>query len=302
MTHISVIGPGAIGGTIAAWLAEVPGNRVTVCARTPFAELRVEAPGRVLVSHPRVLTDASAAAVATDAERRADWVITVTKTYDTDGAAAWLRAIMGPQTRLAVMQNGVEHLTRFGHVVPLGRTLPVIIDLPAERSAPGRIVQRRHGDITAPEGALGASFAALFLGTPLVPTLSDDFTSAMWRKLALNAAAVVNALTLRSAELVQHEGAAELMRAIAAEAVAVGRAEGAKLDDALPGEVVARYRSSAPDSVNSLLADRLAGRRMEVDARNGIIVRLGQKHGIATPLNAMAVTILDAAAPLQRVD
>jgi 2-dehydropantoate 2-reductase len=46
--------------------------------------------------------------------------------------------------------------------------------------------------------------------------------------------------------------------------------------------------------VNSLLADRIAGRRMETDARNGVIVRLGEKHGIATPLNRMAVAVLEA--------
>jgi 2-dehydropantoate 2-reductase len=46
--------------------------------------------------------------------------------------------------------------------------------------------------------------------------------------------------------------------------------------------------------VNSLLADRLAGRPLEIDARNGVIVRLGQQHGIATPLNGMAVAILEA--------
>jgi 2-dehydropantoate 2-reductase len=38
----------------------------------------------------------------------------------------------------------------------------------------------------------------------------------------------------------------------------------------------------------------MAGRRMETDARNGVIVRLGEKHGIATPLNWMAVTVLEA--------
>jgi 2-dehydropantoate 2-reductase len=124
--------------------------------------------------------------------------------------------------------------------------------------------------------------------------MTDDFLGASWRKLALNSAGVVNALTLKPAGVVHHEGAAALMRAIAAEAVAVGQALGARLDDALPAEIVERYRSSPPDSVNSLLADRLAERPMEIDARNGVIVRLGARHGVATPLNQMAVAILEA--------
>ena len=47
-------------------------------------------------------------------------------------------------------------------------------------------------------------------------------------------------------------------------------------------------------TAGSIHADRLAGNRMEIDARNGVIVRLGHKHGIATPMNQMLVTLLAA--------
>ena len=285
-TRIAVIGPGAIGGTIAAWLSQV--HDVTVCARTPFDELVVEVPGdRTLVARPAVLTEPERA-------QEVDWAITVTKTYDTPGAARWLARLVGPATRVAIVQNGVEHLERFAGVVPEGRTLPVIVDIPADRLGPGRIRQRRQGDITAPAGELGAAFVALFDGTDLTPATTPDFLSASWRKLALNSASVVNALALRPAGLVRDAKAAALMRAITAEAVAVGRAVGARLDDGLPDEVIARYFASPPDLANSLLADRRAERPLEIDARNGVIVRLGERLGVPTPLNAMAVTILEA--------
>lgn len=284
MTSIAIVGPGAIGGTVAAWLAQVPRHEVTVCARTAFETLEVQVPGGHITARPRVLVEPEAATPV-------DWVITVTKTYDTEGAARWIRKLLGPATRVAVMQNGVEHMTRFAEV-PAARTLPVIVDIPAERSAPGKIHQRRHGDITAPAGALGSEFAALFEGTELRPQLTDDFTSAIWRKLALNSAGIVQALTRQPAGVVQNPAIAKLMRDIAAESVLVGRAVGAKLSDSLPDEVLERLRASAPESINSLLADRLANRPLEVDARNGIIVRLGREHGIPTPLNEMAVTLL----------
>ena len=73
-----------------------------------------------------------------------------------------------------------------------------------------------------------------------------------------------------------------------------GRAEGAVLDDSLVETVLQSYRDAPPDSVNSLHADRLAGRPMELDARNGVIVRLGRKYGIPTPCNQMAVALLEA--------
>jgi 2-dehydropantoate 2-reductase len=287
-TTIALIGPGAIGGTLAAWLAQVPANEVTICARTSFTELVVDVPdGRTIEARPRVLVDPGAAVPV-------DWVVTVTKTYDTAGATRWIERLLGPTTCVAVVQNGVEHMDRFEGVVPRERTLPVIIDIPAERSAPGRIRQRRQGDLTVPSGELAARFVALFAGTPLTPRISDDWVSVAWRKLALNSAGVVNALTRKPAGVVRHPKAAALMRAIAAESMAVGRALGARLPDTLPDEVLERLFASAPDSVNSLLADRLADRPMELDARNGVIVRLGALHGVPTPLNAMAVAILEA--------
>ena len=58
---------------------------------------------------------------------------------------------------------------------------------------------------------------------------------------------------------------------------------------------LAGYRAGPADGINSLHADRLAGRPMEIDARNGVIVRKGAAYGIATPVNAMVVALLEAA-------
>ena len=289
MTTIALIGPGAIGGTIAAWLGEAPGNEVTLCARTPFEKLVVEVPGgRTIERAVRVLTDPNAASPV-------DWIIAVTKTYDTESAARWIARLLGEATRVAVVQNGVEHMDRFATLVPRERTLPVIVDIPAERAAPGKIRQRRHGTLTVPRGEMGDAFAALFGGTPMSVVETDDFLTAAWKKLVVNSAGIVNALTKKPAGVVHNTAAARLMRAIAEETIAVGRAAGAKLDDALADEILDRFRASPRDSVNSLLADRLAGRPMELDARNGVIVRLGRKYGIATPRNEMAIAILKAA-------
>ena len=72
--------------------------------------------------------------------------------------------------------------------------------------------------------------------------------------------------------------------------------EGATLDDDFPERLIEGMRRGSPDGVNSLLADRLAGRPMEADARNGAVVRAGLRHGVPTPLNAMALALLNALA------
>jgi 2-dehydropantoate 2-reductase len=284
MARIAVIGAGAIGGTLAAWLAQT--HEVTVCARSPLADLEIETSERVLRATPAILTDPGEAT-------EVDWVLSTTKTYDCAAAAMWLPGLMGPETRLAVIQNGVEQRDRFP-MVPQARIVPVIIDLPAERTAPGRIVQRRDGTILVPEGEAGEALVALFAETVIEAATTPDFATAAWRKLAINCAGIVSAITLRAAEVANDEGVAEVMRGLVRECIAVGRAEGATLPDKLADQVVAWTRKAHPESVNSLHADRVAGRRMEVDARNGVIVRLGAKHGIATPLNQALAALLEA--------
>ena len=288
MSRIAIIGPGAVGGVIAAWLNHAGRHELTLCARRPIAELRVETPNRLLVSRPRVLTR------PTDATP-VDWVLVTTKSYDAAGVAAWLDAL-GRDAPVAILQNGVEHVARFTPYLAAERILPVVVDLPAERTAPGRIRQRGPGLLTVADDARGREFAALFAGTDLNVVLTSDFRSAVWRKLCLNAAGVINALLLQPAGIFHDEQIGALALAIIRECIAVGRAEGAVLDDSLAASILQICRSAPPDAVNSLQADRSAGRPMEIDARNGVIVRLGRKHGIATPSNQMAVALLTAMA------
>jgi len=294
MTTIALIGPGAIGGTLATWLGQRGDLDLTVCVRTPVERLVLETPDGEVTATPRFAT--SPRILEEEGLAPVDWVLVATKAYDDAAAAPWLKALVGPKTRVAVIRNGVEHREAFAGRVADENLVPVIVDFPAERPAPGVFRQRRYGWIRVEEGAAGEAFAALFAHTPIDVATTDDFVSVAWRKLALNAAGAVNAMTLKPSGVARDDGAASVMKALVAECVAVGRAEGATLPDDLGDQVVEGYRQGAPDMVNSLLADRQAGRPMELDARNGVIVRRGAAHGIPTPANAMIVALLNAAA------
>ena len=71
-------------------------------------------------------------------------------------------------------------------------------------------------------------------------------------------------------------------------------AQGAKLEDSIPDQIVERAKRGSREAGNSMYADRVAGRPMEYDARNGVIARLGSKHGIPAPMNALMVALLEA--------
>ncbi|WP_108397084.1 2-dehydropantoate 2-reductase [Devosia submarina] len=288
MASIAIIGPGALGGTIAAWLAQNPGHDITLCVRTPFQSLRVQTPVGELTAIPAIATSANAV-------QAVDWVIVATKTYDVPSLEPWLQALVGAQTRVAVLQNGVEHVARFASLLPEAVIVPAIADIPASRLAPGEMVQQRLGWIVVPEGQNGADFVALFTHCPVDVSAVRDWTTRAWRKLCLNCAGAVSTLLMRSTGPVWSAEIEAMVRGLVTECVHVGRAEGAYLDDAIVEAVVEGARKAPEGAGNSMYADRLAGRSMELDARNGVIVRLGQKHAIPTPTNALVVALLSGA-------
>ena len=287
MARVAIVGVGAIGGVVASLLQSAGRHELVLCVRRPLAELVVETPGAAMRIDAAVLADpADATAV--------DWVIVATKAYDVEGAAQWLKGLCAKGAAVAVLQNGVEHCERFAPFVAMGKIVPVIVDCPAERRSPKRIVQRGPMSLKVPEGSLSAEFVGLFAGSGADAAVVSDWVTVAWRKLCHNAAGAVSALLLKPNGVMQDEKLGDVALQIVRECVAVGKAEGAMLSDSVPEDVLAAYRRAAPEGVNSLLADRMAGRPMEIDARNGVIVRMGKKHGIATPTNSMAVALLEA--------
>ncbi|MEP7457290.1 2-dehydropantoate 2-reductase [Phyllobacterium sp. SB3] len=287
MTRVAIIGPGAIGGTIAIWLANA-GVDVTLCSRTGLGELHLITPYDEYRAAPHILLPGE------DGRGAVDFVFVTTKTYDAAGAAAWFPVLVDNMTRVAILQNGVEHVERFSDFLPEDQIIPVVVDIPAERKAVGEYFNRDRGKLTLKAQPKGEEIKSLFLGAPVDVELVSDFKSAAWRKLALNSAGAVSALTLKPASIVNHPSAERIMRHLIAECVQIGIAEGAELDMSIVEQVIDRYRTDSPEGINSLHADRLAGRAMEVDARHGVIVRLGQRHGIATPVNALVAALLEA--------
>jgi 2-dehydropantoate 2-reductase len=223
-----------------------------------------------------------------------DWVIVSTKAYDVAGAAKWLEHLCANGAPVAVLQNGVEHRERFAPYVQTEKILPVMVDCPVERQAPDTVRQRGVMHLKVSDNTLGRNFVKLFAGTAADATTVPDFLSVIWRKLCFNSAGVLSALVLQPAGVVRGEALGDAALQIIRECAAVARAEGANLEENVADLVLAAQRAASADSVNSMLADRQAGRPVEIDARNGVIVRLGRKHGIATPANSMAVALMEA--------
>jgi 2-dehydropantoate 2-reductase len=287
---VAVVGLGSIGGVAAGCLAAAGRHDVIACMRRPIERLTLEQPGGTVEVRLRALTDPAQA-------EPADWVLLCTKTHQTESAAAWLHRLCTPSTRVAVLQNGIGHVGRVAPLANGAMVLPVIVYYNGERLAPDRVRLRQGSDqdLAVADDEAGAAFARLFGGTPLRVLRSGDFATLIWRKLLINAVAnPITTLTLQRQAVLRRPDVQELCQAILAEAVAVARAEGAKLADDEPARAMATLFTFSGELGTSMYFDRLAGRRLEVEALTGAIVAAGARHGIATPLNTALLTLLRA--------
>jgi 2-dehydropantoate 2-reductase len=216
-------------------------------------------------------------------------------------------AVVGPGAIGATYAAAAEEA---GHEVLLcGRRAapPPVIEKPEGReralasavladpaAADGPVPWVLQAALSVPDEPPGAAFAELFDGGSGRVDVIPDFTTEMWRKLTSNAIAGLLAITRRRVEVFGADGIRDVALALSRECVAVGRADGARLGDDDAERILDRLAAMAPDMGTSILFDRLAGRPMEWDARNGVVRRLGARHGVPTPVSDVLVPLLAA--------
>jgi 2-dehydropantoate 2-reductase len=292
--RIAVVGLGSIGGVAAACLAAAGRHDIVACMRqpqpAPAMRLTLDRPeGTVDVSLPNLTDPAQAEA--------ADWVLICTKTQQTHSVAPWLSRLCTPQTRVAVLQNGIDHVTRVAPLVNGAAVLPVIVYYNGERLGPDHVRMRRASpnDLVVADGELGRAFVKLLEGTGLQVLIEQDFVTLLWRKLLINAVAnPITALTLQRQAVLRRPDIQDLCHAVLAEAVAVARAEGARVADDEAARTIAALMTFSGALGTSMYFDRLAERQIEVEALTGALVAAGERHGIAMPINRALLALLRA--------
>ncbi len=295
---VAVIGLGSIGGVAAGCLRHADRHDVVVCARRPIERLTLERPEGTVEVSLRTLTDPMEAGPV-------DWVLLCTKAHETASTAPWLARLCRPETRIAVLQNGIDHAARVAPFVAGARVVPAIVYYNGERIAADHVRLRRvtEHDLAVADDAAGQGFAELLGGTKLRVLRSADLTTLMWRKLLINTVAnPVTALTRQRQAVLRREDVRALCLAVLDEAVAVARADGARVSDDEAERTLSTLLTYPAEAGTSMYFDCLAGRPLEIEALTGAIVAAGARHAIATPLNRALLTLLravsDAAAPL----
>jgi len=288
VTTIALIGPGAIGTTVAAALHQVDRLPV-VFGRSARDGLHLRTGTERIVVPGPVRTDTA------PADGPFDLVFLAVKTTQVAGAAALLSSSCGPDTVVCVLQNGIEQVETVGPVVGAAATVPAVVWFPAVRQPDGDVLLRGPARLTLPAGASSDRVADALDGSWCAVETTTDFHSIAWRKLLQNAVAGLMVLTGRHSGMYVRDDVADLARAYLRECLAVARADDAVLDDDVVESILTGFRTRPADLGTSILTDRTAGLPLEWDARNGVVQRRGRRHGVPTPLSDVVVPLLAAA-------
>lgn len=288
---IAVIGAGGLGGYFGALLARA-GHDVTFVARgTQLSALRASG---LTVRGPDEEFHVAAAATDDPADiGTVDLVLFCVKTYDVPDAAAILPPLLGPESRVLTLQNGVTTPDEVASVTGAERVLGGVAYIEAAIAAPGVIVKSGPlqrivcGPLAGPATERERSIANILRMAGITAELTDDIREAMWRKfLFICPMAGLTALTQRPiGDVLAVPEARGLFADVMREIEAVARREGVTL----PAEIVEstlRFAEGLPSTMqSSMQKDVREGKRTELDALNGTVVRMAGKHDIDVPVN-----------------
>jgi 2-dehydropantoate 2-reductase len=281
MKH-AILGAGAIGGLLGTAVASFDEEVIMIVKPDKLAGY----PGTLSLERPSGTITAPARAVAKLTET-VDVLWIATKTYHLESA---LPAIAAEPTMVVPLLNGVDHLAvlrqRFGH----DPVVPGTIAVEAERTAPGKFVQRtpvRLGVAASGEPLLKQTVARMEeLG--FTCRFVENEQTLLWSKLCFLApfALATSASGKNNGEIQADPEWKGKLYASVAEAAAVANASGAEID---PEKLLPVFEGSPATMRSSMAKDLAAGRKLELDAIAGPILRGGAQHGIAVPVTQALV-------------
>ncbi|WNV87742.1 2-dehydropantoate 2-reductase [Umezawaea sp. Da 62-37] len=298
--RIAVVGTGGIGGYFGGCLAAA-GHDVRFLARgEDLAALRSE--GLSITGDstswavPEVLVSDSPQAIG-----EVDFVLLCVKTMQLSAAAAALGPLIGEDTAVVTVQNGVEAPGRVAAVIGRGRVLPGVVRVVATKAGPGRI---RHvggpGAVAFTEWDSSASKRVLRLrealtNARLATPEPKDIWTALWSKFLLMApvgsiGAATGGATI--GELRSREGTRRMLIAGMREVQETGIALGIGLPADAVDTAIRLADQQHPEARTSLQQDILAGRPSELDAWTGAVVRLAHRAGREAPVHEMLYELL----------
>ena len=297
--RIAVIGAGGVGGGYGMALAKA-GADVTFVARGAHLAAMKSAGLKVIGSRgdfhlvPTQATD-NPAEIGT-----VDIVLFCVKLWDLDSAGAQIKPLIGANTAVIPLQNGIDAPERLVSILGADAVMGGVVQLSASITAPGVIQQVGtftriiFGELDGKRSRRGEDFLALCLKAGFEATLSEQILTDLWMKFILLASnAGMMALSRQPiGKLRDDPDMQPIFVAAYQEIIDVGRARGI----ALPADALARVldltKHFPPAMKASMALDLDRGNRLELPWLSGKVAELGRQFGIPTPTHSLMYAML----------
>ena len=302
--RFAIFGSGGVGGYYGARLAAA-GEDVTFVARgAHLAAIRSEGLRVTSVNGDVHVNPAKATDDPNDIGQ-VDFVISAVKAWQVPEAAAAMRPLLGPETAVLTLRNGVDAGDQIGAATGARRVVEGATWIMSFIEAPGHI---RHAGVE-PRIVLGErdgtasvrveSIRACFERAGVKCEVAPDIAAVLWEKFlfiaAVSGLGAVTRLPVGGYRDVPQSR--RLLTAALEETAAVARAEGVKLPDKVVANSLAFLDALPPESTASMQRDIAEGRPSELEAQSGSVSRRGRRAGVATPVHDFLYAAL---LPLER--
>jgi 2-dehydropantoate 2-reductase len=298
--RVAVVGAGAVGGYFGAMFARA-GADVTLIGRPVHVEVWTR-DGLFLDSASFCGTIPVAASTEIAASRGADLVLFSVKSPDTEGTARQLARHVRGDALVVSLQNGVDNVARMRAAAALD-PIAAVVYVASSMPAPGRVKHGGRGDLLigdlpgrpgpAREEAV-ARVSAWFEAAGVPCPVSPDIEADLWIKLIMNAA--LNAISAVAhatyGDIVAVPESRETVRRLVDECAAVARAGGVSLPSLDFVQMVWSFAAKVGAIYSSTAQDLDRGKRTEIDALNGFVVRRGAELGVPTPVNQSLLALV----------
>ena len=296
--RIAVVGVGGVGGYFGARLAGA-GEDVHFIARGSQLDA-LQSGGLRLVSPkgdlhlPRVQATSDPREVGP-----VDVVLFTVKMYDVHAAADLLPPLLGPDTVVITLQNGVEAVDLVANHIGREHVAGGVAYVAAVIAEPGVI---RHtaldilifGELDGRASPRLDAFAETCARAGFKARVSAQIQMDLWTKFSrLTVFSGITAVTRSPLGVIRDEPELfAMMKEAIEEGIRVGRAHGVPLPDLTMDEILKMVTTMPPQSKSSMLEDLERGKRLELPWLSGAIVRLGGEASVPTPIHAFIATVL----------
>lgn len=298
---ICIVGTGAMGSVYAGLLAAA-GNEVWAVDRWADHVAAIRKNGLKIDGKSGDRTVPLNAAMDTADVGSCDLVIIATKATDVAEAAESTKALLGQNTDVLTIQNGLGSSEKVAGILGTKRVIVGIAGgFGASIKAPGHVhhcgMEFVHlGELNDPATPRLEKVATVWRNAGFSVTTYDDIDRLIWEKLICNVCfSGTCALTeMTIGEVIKDENAWRVASGCAAEAFHVARAHGVSIDFDDPIDFTRNFGARIPDARPSMLLDHLTGRPSEIDVINGAIPVQGRKFGVPTPFNTVVSALVRA--------